>query len=128
MPRAYARNILMDIDELEYEEPVLHVDLSKSAQAMEDYNKLMSVKAPQILSVYPNPSTGYVILEYKLEIETEAVLMIKDVNGKTMRTYNTSQKQDQDTVVTENWKPGMYIATLKANGKSIESCKFTLVK
>ena len=62
--RAYARNILMAVDELEYEEPVLHVDLSKSQQLMEDYNKLMSAKAPQMLSVYPNPSTGYVILEY----------------------------------------------------------------
>jgi len=55
-------------------------------------------------------------------------LEIKDVNGKTIRSINTSQKQDQVTVTTEDWKPGLYIATLKIDGKSIESVKFTLVK
>jgi len=126
--RAYARNILVAIDELEYEEPVLHVDLSKSQQLMEDFEKLMSTKAPQMLSVYPNPSTNYIILEYNLEVEKEASLEIKDMNGKSIRTINTSQKQDQVTVTTEDWKPGLYIATLKINGKSIESVKFTVVK
>lgn len=126
--RAYARNILMAIGEMEYQEPILFADHSKSAMVVEDYNKLMKTKAPQQLSVYPNPSTGYVILEYNMEIESDAVLEIKDVNGKTIRTINTSQKLDQVTVTTEDWKPGLYIATLKINGKSIESVKFTVVK
>lgn len=50
------------------------------------------------------------------------------MTGKTIQTLATSGKQDQITVVTENWKPGVYIATLFVDGKSKESVKFTLLK
>jgi len=44
--RAYARNILMAIGEIEYDEPILFPDHSKSAQVVEDFNRLMKTKAP----------------------------------------------------------------------------------
>ncbi|MBE9492321.1 MAG: T9SS type A sorting domain-containing protein, partial [Bacteroidetes bacterium] len=126
--RAYARNILMTLGELEYEEPILHPDPFKSSQAIEAYNELLAAEAPQQLNVYPNPSTGYVILEYKLDTEADGTIEIKDVAGRPIHTVTTTGKQDQVTVVTKDWKPGIYIATLKLNGKSTESVKFTLVK
>jgi hypothetical protein len=126
--QAYARNILMALDEIEYEEPVLFPDFTKSSKAIEEYEKLINTKPPQMLEVYPNPSSGYVIIGYNLETEVDCSIEIKDVTGKAIQTLATNGKQDQITVVTENWIPGVYIATLFIDGKSIESSKFTLVK
>ena len=81
-----------------------------------------------MLEVYPNPSSGYVIIGYNLETEADCSIEIRDVTGKTVKTLTTTGKQDQITVVTENWLPGVYIATLFIDGKSKESVKFTLVK
>lgn len=126
--QAYARNILLALDEIEYEEPVLFPDFTKSSQAIEEYEKLINTKPPQMLEVFPNPSSGYVIIGYNLETEVDCSIEIKDVTGKTVQTLTSTGKQDQITVVTVNWTPGVYIATLFIDGKSIESCKFTLVK
>jgi len=89
--------------------------------SLEDYNKGIIV-----FKVYPNPSKDYVILEYK--IEAEGLIEIKNITGKTIKTISTTEKQDQVTVLTENWQTGVYIANLTVNGKSIESVKFTIVK
>ncbi|MCD4698167.1 MAG: metallophosphoesterase [Bacteroidales bacterium] len=126
--RAYARNILIALSELEYDEPILHPDFLKSSMAIEDYNKLLKTEAPQLLEVYPNPSSGFVIFEYKMNTETKGFIEIKDVAGKTISTITTTGKQDQVTLLTENWQTGVYIANLTVNGKSIESVKFTIVK
>jgi photosystem II stability/assembly factor-like uncharacterized protein len=126
--RAYARNILMAIGELEYEEPVLFSDPYKSSAAIEEYNNLVSTKPPKMLEVYPNPSTGFVIIEYNLEKEQDGTIEISDMTGKTIQAIATTGKQDQVTIVTENWKPGTYIATLFLDGKITESCKFSIIK
>ena len=102
-------------------------DLLKSAVAIEAYEKLLNTKPPQLLEVFPNPSKDFVILGYKLEMETKGSIEIQDVTGKTIKTIHTHSKQDQITVVTQDWKPGVYIATFKIDGKTTESVKFTLV-
>jgi hypothetical protein len=83
---------------------------------------------PQMLEVYPNPSSGYVIISYNLETESDCSIEIKDITGKSIQTLKTSGKQDQLMVITEDWKTGVYLATLFVDGKSTESVKFTLVK
>ena len=82
----------------------------------------------QTLLVYPNPSKDYVILGYKLETESSGSINISDINGSSVYIVTTTGKQDQVTIVTKDWKPGVYIATLLIDGKSLESVKFTLVK
>jgi hypothetical protein len=126
--QAYARNILLALDEIEYDEPVLFPDFTKSSKAIEEYGKLINTKPPQMLEVYPNPSSGYVIISYNLETEADCSIEIKDVTGRTVQTLITTGKQDQSTVVTENWKTGLYVVTLLIDGKSKESVKFTLMK
>ena len=78
--------------------------------------------------MYPNPSKDYVILAYKLETEASGSINISDIKGSPVYSVTTTEKQDQLTIVTKNWKPGVYIATLLIDGKSLESVKFTLVK
>jgi hypothetical protein len=113
---------------MDYDEPIQMPDLLKSSEAIGAFEGLMGTKPPPMLTVYPNPSKDWVILEYKLETESEGTIETKDVNGRSIHTVSISEIQDQVTVITHNWKPGLYIATIKINGKCLESAKFTLSK
>jgi len=127
-PQAYARNILLATDVIAYQEPILFPNMLKSSEAIEEYDKLAKAQAPGILEVYPNPSKDYVILQYNLETEQEGKIEIKDMSGTTRLVLSFIGLQNQVTLITRDWNSGMYIATLKIDGKSTESVKFTLVK
>lgn len=126
-PAAYARNVLLAMDEIDYLAPIKLPDFYKSAKEMEEYLEIIQSEQPSQLAVFPNPSKGFVIVEYHLEMENKGVIEIKNVNGITVKLVDVNRLQDQVTIITQDWKPGTYIATIKINGKSIESTKFTLV-
>jgi hypothetical protein len=128
----YARNILLSSGDISYDEPVQLPDLMKSAAATEEYEKLLNAKPPRNLEVYPNPSKDFVIIGYTTGEETlpsqEGMIEIQDAAGRIIKTVSFKSKRDQVTVITKDWKSGIYIARLKLNGNIIESIKFTLVK
>lgn len=124
----YARNILLALNEIEYEEPILLPDLLKSTQANEDYQELLNVEPPKQIEVYPNPSDDYVIISYELELEKPGYsIKIADLNGKTRKMVSLNNKQDQIVIDTQNWTPGVYIITLEVDGTPLESIKFTIL-
>ena len=124
----YARNILLALDQMEYEEPVLLPDLLKSSNAQYEYNTLIrkAGEVPGYIRVKPNPAKDYIIVEYELEQETGASIDITDIKGNLKIRLNTTNRQDEVTVNAQDWKPGMYIATLKISSKPVESVKFTI--
>jgi hypothetical protein len=128
----YARNILISLGAINYDEPIQLPDPLKSSQAIEEYEKLINAKPPQMLEVYPNPSKDFVIIGYTTGEESVLLkygaIEIQDVTGKTVQTITIKTQKDQVTVITKDWKPGIYIASLKVNEKIKESIKFTLVK
>ncbi|MBM3436721.1 MAG: T9SS type A sorting domain-containing protein [Bacteroidetes bacterium] len=126
MASVYARNILNSLGEMQYEEPVLMPDLLKSSKAMEEYNTLIGIQTIQRINVVPNPAKDYIIIEYELESIGTGQIGIIDVTGKTIFSVQTPNSKDQVTIDTRVWKPGVYIATLKSEGKVIESIKFTI--
>jgi hypothetical protein len=127
-PQAYARNILLAINEISYAEPVLFPNNLKSSEAIEEYENLIDTQAPRMLEVYPNPSKDYVILQYKLDAEQAGKIEVQDMTGTTKHVMQLTATRDQVTLITQDWNPGMYIATLKIDEKTIESVKFTVVK
>jgi len=68
-----------------------------------------------------------VVLEYQLETDIPATISIHDMKGVKLESMNTTGQQDQLTLLTRDWVPGVYVASLKVNGKLIESVKFTVV-
>ena len=130
MAGVYARNILLALDQMEYEEPILLPDLLKSSEAMEDYRELLSKAddSPGFIKVKPNPAKDYIIIEYELERETNITIEINDISGNLKYSNNFSNKQDQFTVDTRKWNAGIHIVSLKINHKLIESVKFTIIK
>ena len=124
----YARNLLLAIDESEYQEPVILPNNMKSAGAEEAYNEILKTNAPSILEVYPNPSKDFVIIGYQFDKETEGMIEVRDVSGILMKSILVKGMNNQLTVTTRTWNAGVYMLSLVVNGKVIETTKFTLVK
>ncbi|MBN2175054.1 MAG: T9SS type A sorting domain-containing protein, partial [Bacteroidales bacterium] len=129
MASAYARNVLLALDQMEYEEPILFPDMLKSAIAQNEFNTLISKinEALGYFRIKPNPAKDYIIVEYELEEKIATTIDITDITGNLKDRLNTTNRQDQLTVNIQDWKPGIYIATLKINSKPVESVKFTIV-
>ncbi|MDP2724356.1 MAG: T9SS type A sorting domain-containing protein [Bacteroidales bacterium] len=75
-----------------------------------------------------NHDSATVVLEYKLDTDIPATISIHDMKGVKLESMNTSGQQNQLTVITRDWLPGVYLAGLYVNGKLIASTKFTVVK
>ncbi len=125
----YARNILLALNHIDYEEPIFLPDLLKSAAINSEYNELLSKadEAPGLIKVQPNPAKDYIIVEYELEQEAAAKIEINDITGDLKYSKNTLNRQDQISIDTRSWKAGVYITSLKINGKLVESVKFTII-
>ncbi|MCB2219587.1 MAG: T9SS type A sorting domain-containing protein [Bacteroidetes bacterium] len=113
---------------MEYVAPIRLPDLFKSTKTLEEQLTIMNSEVPSQLNVFPNPSKGYIIIEYHLDIEKTGIIDIRDINGVVIEQVVTNKLQDQVTFLTHDWKPGSYIATLKIGGRLMESCKFTLLR
>ena len=124
----YARNMLLAIDEFEYQEPIILPNSMKSAEVEEAYHEALNSKAPTMLEVYPNPSKDFIILAYQFDKETKGMIEIKDISGKPVQSITINGMQDQVTVTTHGWPTGVYVISLVVNDKVIETTKFTLVE
>ncbi len=104
-------------------------DMLKSSVAMEESNYLLGKadEAPAAVKLKPNPAKDYIIIEYELEMQTDAKIEIYDISGNLKYAQDLTELKDQFTVDTRNWKPGIYITSLKVNGKLVESDKFTII-
>ena len=126
--KVYVRNLLITIDTLTYHEPYFFPDMLKSADAYEDYLEILNAKKPGYLNVHPNPAKDYIIIKYKLEIEKPCFIDITNLSSNLITTIQLFYNHDQEVVDTRMWKTGLYIATLKVNGKPVESTKFSIIK
>jgi len=76
------------------------------------------------ITVYPNPFTNTVIIEYHLpENAVQAELIISDLTGRERRKYNVTNKPSLLVMYGYGLKQGMYIVQLKVNGAVIENVK-----
>jgi len=124
----YARNVLLALGEIIYEEPILLPDNSKSAQAYNEYINLVNTQSPKQIEVYPNPTDDYIIISYKLEMEKPGyTIEISDINGYNLKTIDVAEKLNQLAIDIKDWKPGVYITTLFFNGNPVENVKFTIL-
>ncbi|MCK4676697.1 MAG: T9SS type A sorting domain-containing protein [Bacteroidales bacterium] len=125
----YARNILLALNEIQYEEPItLPYPYKVCIQDEFDFFADVSEEKTHQISVYPNPSSSYLIIEYELEKKPENVMIIiSDGSGKSVKIIALNKRIDQQLVDTKDLKQGIYIATLFINGINAESVKFAVV-
>lgn len=123
----FARNLLLNIDVTDYNEPIILPDLYKTRLSIANYNILINSKAPTMIKIYPNPAQGYVIIEYGVEAISNSKIIIRNLSGNIITNISMNNLVDQEVVNTKNWTPGIYIATLEVNGKPFDSVKFTVL-
>jgi hypothetical protein len=123
----FARNILVATDAMQYSEPVTLPNQMKSASTEEVYKELNNAPIPKILEVYPNPSKDFVVLGYRFNSDNQGVIEIRDASGSLIHSIPFAGMQDQLTVITFSWSPGIYMVSLMVNERVIETTKFTLI-
>jgi len=122
----YARNALLALQSLAYDEPILLPDLMKSRAMAEAYSKLLETRPPKNLGIFPIPARDFLVVEYVLEAESIGVIEFTDASGRLLHTLTVSGPVNRKIVDTRQWKPGWYIATLKTLTKTLESVKFII--
>lgn len=126
----YARNILLALGEISYDEPILTPDFLKSSATAQEYDELMkALDDHHYMKIFPNPAGKYIIIEHNLETEPKnAYVEIHNTKGEIVKNIKLTGKQNQQTLDVNKLKTGVYIATLYVNSKEVESVKFTKMK
>jgi predicted glutamine amidotransferase len=122
----FALNYLIDLAEVEYEEPIQIPEILKSSEAIGSFTSINNNREPQSLKITPNPAKDFIMIEYELEPTTKASIEIHDVAGKPVYSMQISNSSDKITLDTQTWDTGMYVATLKINGKVKQTIKLSI--
>ena len=131
-PGIYARNALLALEEVVYNEPYILPGELKTSTA-----EVLPEETPEseeYLKVFPNPAKEYVIIEYatdegyKASLSQPAILMIYTAEGKAVASKDLQHAQDQVVISTQNWIAGNYICRLNYKDSSSKTIKFTIVK
>jgi hypothetical protein len=122
----YARNTLLALQALAYDEPILLPDLMKSRAMSQAYSNLLETVPPKNLGIFPIPARDYLVVEYVLDAESKGIIEFTEASGRLLHTLKVSGPVNRKIVDTHHWKPGWYIATLKTQSKTLESVKFII--
>jgi hypothetical protein len=114
-----ARSIMVAHNLLEYDEPYLIPDLTKSIEVKKP-NLKPNVFEAASLKVYPNPANEFVTIEYNTGAEvSQAIIEVIDESGRRVYNKNLGRQFDQIILDTRNFKPGNYIIRLVSGSKYI---------
>ena len=127
----YARNLLIASGLLDYEEPINIGDSVKSAVTLMPATKPVanSRRDHEMLSVFPNPAKGYVIIEYRMPgSSSKAALIICNSSGIVVSEQILTKVRDQVVIETKSLSSGSYFVSLQVNGKQICSKPLSIIK
>ncbi len=111
----YARNLLLQYDFIEFDEPILITPTLKSRWC---YNAGVSQQpGSEKLILYPNPALDYVIAGIHISEDLQqATLIIKDAAGHIIRIIPVQHADDQLIIPLQGLSPGVYSFLLSNNG------------
>jgi len=118
LPGIYARNILIALGEINYQEPYILPNPLKATDV--DYYPLPELEKINYLKIFPNPARDYIVVEYNMNVENyligngqqNIILRLTDINGKLIRVQHLNRPKDQLVVNTKAFNPGVYICNL----------------
>jgi len=80
-----------------------------------------------LMNPFPNPTTSYITIPYSLESNmSNAELILADMSGKRIKTYQIDQSFNNLKIDTEFYKPGIYIYWIEAAGYKSQTKKFII--
>jgi hypothetical protein len=128
MPGTYARNILVYIGQMMYNEPYILPDTSLKA---EDYKEPGSHKknSPPKFKVYPNPASDYLVIEYNLKSEgCDGYVLLRDNLGKTVKQVSINSNMYSRIISTSGITSGVYYLSLICNEQTLMSTNVVIGK
>ncbi|RLD45227.1 MAG: hypothetical protein DRI89_01695 [Bacteroidetes bacterium] len=127
-PGVFARNILISLGELDYQEPVYVPDFNKSAPINLPFWP-EEVHEENLMKLFPNPAGIYFIVEHDLrEYDGEITMQVISISGIVIESVALQNKQNQTVITTRNYPSGIYIVQLLVDGMMIEADKITIVR
>lgn len=123
---AAARSLMVAHQLLDYQEPYLVPDLTKSAEIKKPKAK-HSAEQSASLKVYPNPANEFITIEYNAGSDVNQI-MIEVIDEKGRLVYNTNllRRIDQIIIDTRTFNSGNYFIRLVSGNKSVSSANFII--
>ena len=130
--KSLARNILLANYQINYKEPILLPDETKSSRPQSRILKTGKISVASYMKLFPNPSKQYLIVEYDLKDKFQpgqlTKISITTFDGKQIESRPVLKQQDQVLFNSSVLTAGSYICTIFIAGKQIESQKFIVVR
>jgi hypothetical protein len=92
-----------------------------------DSIKASSIKGANSLVLFPNPSSGYLFVSFNLssDMMTQShFITITDTKGALIAKYKL--KNDLTQIATDKWQQGVYIVSIIANNKIVDTAKIVV--
>jgi hypothetical protein len=129
LPSAYARNMLMHLGLITYDEPVYFPLVINSSATWQNPFKEIDFPKSSSLSLFPNPAGEYFIVEYAIAHSYEqAVIVIRDMKGKLINSMYLKGNQNQVLIPTGELNNGIYIVSLFTDKNLKDSKKVTILQ
>jgi len=124
LPGVFARNMLINANELQYNEPVY---LPASFKVAPIWHRQGSKKQASKLLVIPNPAKTFFIVEYSMDRHyDDALLILTDISGKHIASIDAECQQNQVLVPVHELPAGIYILHLIQGNNILESKKISI--
>jgi hypothetical protein len=125
----YARNLLLAMEWIDYEEPLLFPDATKSAATNKYPYAGTPAEAGEQLEVYPNPAADHLIIKWTLEEPAaSATAQIAGLDGRVVSQFPLNGSIGQQVINTNGLKPGVYVVSLFVNNKQVADKKVSIYK
>ena len=112
---AFARNVLMFYDTLNYNEEILYPSFLKSGSIIPIPVQRKAER--NSLTVYPNPAKDYFIVRYELDNSyAEAEIQITDMAGRNVKQFIVTTTREYLIVPVSEFNKGIYVVKLILNG------------
>ena len=87
---------------------------------------LIADGAHSVSNAYPNPATDKVYFDYSIGAQAEATIELYDLLGAKVSEFNLNPKSSQLVIHTDNYKPGVYIYSVRVGGQSVGGNKLII--
>ncbi len=115
-----AQAILRGAMQYIYSEPRLHPNQGSGSRAANTYTLGLNLNATNsdLISIYPNPTSSGVFVEFKTKDDTKLHIVIKDLPGKIIYS-NFTINQGKNYVPMQEFSKGVYFVTVSNEQKQI---------
>jgi len=126
--KAMARNILLILNSLTYNEPYLFPELELKSDKIKRI-PIRRVITECSLLLYPNPANDYVIVEYSLrEPVIDGTLKVFDLAGRLYQFISINKSKEYLIIPTHDLPNGIYIFQLLSKNSLLISKKLIIAK